>query len=50
MKGHDFYEGIRAALIDKDRQPKWEPPRIAEVSDQDVEAYFDSLGDKDLVL
>lgn len=50
MKGHDFYEGIRAALIDKDRQPKWEPPRIAEVSDQDVEAYFDSLGEKDLVL
>jgi enoyl-CoA hydratase len=49
-KGHDFYEGIRAALIDKDRQPKWEPPRINEVSDQDIEACFDSLGDKDLVL
>jgi enoyl-CoA hydratase len=37
-------------LIDKDRQPKWEPPRIAEVDDQDVEAYFKPLGEKDLVL
>ncbi|HRI76119.1 MAG: enoyl-CoA hydratase/isomerase family protein [Alphaproteobacteria bacterium] len=50
MKGHDFYEGIRAALIDKDRQPKWQPPRINEVSDQDIDACFQSLGERDLVL
>jgi enoyl-CoA hydratase len=50
MKKHDFYEGIRAALIDKDRQPKWQPPRIAEVSDQDIDACFQSLGERDLVL
>lgn len=50
MKSHDFYEGIRAALIDKDRQPKWQPPRINEVSDQDIEACFESLGERDLVL
>lgn len=49
-KSHDFYEGIRAALIDKDRQPKWQPPRINEVPDQDVEGYFQSLGERDLVL
>lgn len=50
MKRPDFYEGIRAALIDKDRQPKWQPPRINEVSDQDIDACFQSLGERDLVL
>lgn len=49
VKGHDFYEGIRAALIDKDRQPKWKPSKISEVPDQEVEKYFSSLGDRDLV-
>lgn len=46
----DFYEGIRAALIDKDRQPKWKPARLAEVPDQDIEQLFEPLGEKDLVL
>lgn len=50
MKGHDFYEGIRAALIDKDRQPKWQPSRLDDVPDEAVEGYFKPLGDKDLVL
>ncbi len=50
MKSHDFYEGIRAALIDKDRKPQWQPPRINEVSDQDIDACFESLGERDLVL
>lgn len=50
MQGHDFYEGIRAALIDKDRQPKWQPAHIEDVSDQAVENCFKSLGDQDLVL
>ena len=48
-RGHDFYEGIRAALIDKDRQPKWKPSKIADVPDQEIEKYFSSLGDRDLV-
>jgi enoyl-CoA hydratase len=50
LRGHDFYEGIRAALIDKDRHPKWSPARVAEVSDQDVAAFFEPMGEKDLVL
>ncbi len=49
IRGHDFYEGIRAALIDKDRQPKWQPAKVADVPDQEVETYFASLGDRDLV-
>ena len=38
--GHDFYEGVRAQLIDKDRAPKWQPATLAEVSDADVAGYF----------
>lgn len=36
----DFPEGVRAMLIDKDRAPRWNPADIAEVRDQDVDAYF----------
>ena len=49
IRKHDFYEGIRAALIDKDRQPKWNPERISEVPDQEIEGCFEPLGEKDLV-
>ena len=37
---HDFVEGIRAQVIDKDRNPKWSPPSLAAVTTADVEAYF----------
>ena len=37
---HDFREGIRARLIDKDRRPHWDPPTFAEVSPALVEAHF----------
>lgn len=40
LKSHDFVEGIRAQLVDKDRNPQWSPSSITEVTDDDVAAYF----------
>ncbi|OGV28148.1 MAG: hypothetical protein A3F18_04435 [Legionellales bacterium RIFCSPHIGHO2_12_FULL_37_14] len=40
LAGHDFYEGVRAMLIDKDKTPHWSPKTLAEISDKDVELYF----------
>ena len=48
LAGHDFPEGIRAQVIDKDRTPRWSPATLAEVSSADVDAYFAPLGDRDL--
>jgi enoyl-CoA hydratase len=39
--GHDFFEGIRAQLIDKDRNPKWSPDRLEAISDDDVARHFE---------
>ena len=41
--GHDFYEGIRAVIVDKDDSPAWRPPTLDAVSDADVERYFAPL-------
>lgn len=40
LNSHDLVEGIRAQLIDKDRNPTWNPPSLAAVTEQDVEQYF----------
>ena len=45
LRSHDLVEGIRAQLIDKDRNPKWSPATLAEVTTADVEAYFAPVED-----
>jgi enoyl-CoA hydratase len=44
LRSHDLVEGIRAQLIDKDRNPQWSPRSLPLVSAQDVEAYFAPAG------
>ena len=48
VAGHDFPEGIRAVVIDKDNRPRWDPPRLEEVSEALVERHFGPQGAPDL--
>jgi enoyl-CoA hydratase len=48
MAGHDFYEGVRAAIIDKDQAPRWRPASLANVEDAAVAAFFAPLDEPDL--
>lgn len=50
LRGPTLPEGVRAALIDRDHAPVWEPASLKEVSGEMVDAYFAPLGDKDLEL
>jgi|TARA_B100000315_G_scaffold241513_1_gene262468 enoyl-CoA hydratase len=45
---HEFYEGIRAQIIDKDRQPKWQPARLEDVGEALVESYFQAPASGDM--
>lgn len=40
LEHHDFFEGVRALLIDKDKQPQWQPDRLELVSKELVKAHF----------
>lgn len=44
---HDFREGVRAMVIDKDRTPRWQPASIAAVEAEAVEALFAPLAEGD---
>jgi enoyl-CoA hydratase len=46
LYGHDFYEGVRALIIDKDNRPRWRPDRIADVAEADVERHFSALAEE----
>ncbi len=47
-EGHDFFEGVRAVIIDKDNAPKWSPDTVEAISVAEVLAHFNDLGDKEL--
>lgn len=50
MKGEvskDFFEGCRALLLDKDKNPKWQPSRLELVTDEMVDQHFSKPDDKD---
>ena len=44
----DFYEGVRATLIDRDNKPNWSPATIEEVSQEKIDHYFSDIGDREL--
>ena len=50
IHGHDFYEGVRAVIVDKDNAPNWRPAALAEVTRAEVERHFAPLGGEELVL
>jgi enoyl-CoA hydratase/carnithine racemase len=49
FKSDDFREGVRAAVIDKDRNPKWSPPRVEDVTAGMIAPYFAEIGADELV-
>ena len=49
FRSDDFREGVRAAVIDKDRNPKWSPSRIEDVTPDLVRPYFAEIGADELV-
>jgi enoyl-CoA hydratase len=49
FRSDDFREGVRAAVIDKDRNPRWSPGRIEDVTPGMVAPYFAEIGTDELV-
>src|SRR5262249_56738752 len=48
IAGHDFIEGIRAQIVDKDRNPRWRPDTLEAVTADIVDRHFKSVGDLEL--
>jgi enoyl-CoA hydratase len=50
IHGHDFYEGVRAVIVDKDNAPDWRPATLAAVTSADIARHFAPLAGEELVL
>lgn len=50
IRGHDFYEGVRAVIVDKDNKPVWRPAELSQVTDAEIDRYFAPLGGGELDL
>ena len=48
MAAEDFYEGVRAMLIDRDKKPHWRPASLAEIDADTVARYFAPIGEREL--
>lgn len=47
---HDFAEGVRAQVVEKDRAPRWDPATLEQVTAADVAEFFEPLGERELGL
>jgi enoyl-CoA hydratase len=50
FRSDDFREGVRAAVIDKDRNPRWSPSRVEDVTPAMLASYLAEIGADELVL
>lgn len=48
LKGEDFYEGVRATIVDKDNAPQWRPSLLEDISADDIDLYFEAPETGDL--
>ena len=48
FRSDDFREGVRAAIIDKDRNPSWSPPNVDQVTPEMLERYLAEIGADEL--
>jgi len=46
LEGHDFYEGVRAQVVDKDRKPHWQPSELHKVEMEAINAFFQPLNEE----
>lgn len=50
VAAEDFYEGVRAVIVDKDNKPTWNPKTLNDVTSEAIERYFASLDGGELIL